>query len=63
MENCTTVFSMLSYVCKYPLKMRMDSQRNWGFGLCYLYLRNIRPTVQPQKGVPGLLRVVSEHVN
>nr|VGM55679.1 Uncharacterised protein [Klebsiella pneumoniae] len=29
MENCTTVFSMLSSVCKYPLKMRMDSQRNW----------------------------------
>lgn len=25
MENCTTVFSMLSSVCKYPLKMRMDS--------------------------------------
>ena len=29
MENCTTVFSMLSSVCKYQLKMRMDSQRNW----------------------------------
>ncbi len=42
MENCTTVFSMLSSVCKYPLKMRMDSQRNWGFGLCYLYLRNVK---------------------
>jgi putative transposase len=19
-----------------------DSQRNWGFGLCYLYLRNVK---------------------
>ena len=38
------------------------SQRNWGFGLCFLYLRNVKG-FRFNQGVPDLLRAVAEHAN
>lgn len=30
-----------------------DSQRNWGFGLCFLYLRNVKGFRSTTKGCTG----------
>jgi putative transposase len=38
-----------------------DSQRNWGFGLCFLYLRNVKGfRFNHKRGVSNLLRAVIE---
>jgi len=35
------------------LLRRTDNHRTWGFGLCFLYLRNV-PLVEPKARVPDL---------
>jgi putative transposase len=30
------------------------NQRNWGFGLCFLYLRNVKGYLEPQTCLPDL---------
>ncbi len=40
-----------------------DSQRNWGGPVFFVPAQCKRPAVQPQKGVPDLIRVVAEHAH
>ena len=41
-----------------------DNQRNWGFGLCYLHLRNVKGfRFNHKKVYRVLLRVVAEYAN
>ena len=38
-----------------------DARKNWGFGLCFLHLRNVKgPSVEPQTRLPHLLRSGAE---
>ena len=38
-----------------------DARKNWGFGLCFLHLRNVKgPSVEPQTRLPHLLRAGAE---
>jgi putative transposase len=32
-----------------------NRQRNWGFQLCFLYLRNVKGSIEPQACLPYLL--------
>ena len=36
------------------LERLTDNNRNWGFGLCYLYLQRQSQAMEPQAGLPDL---------
>lgn len=41
-----------------------DTKKTWGFGLCFLHLRNVkRLWLEPQAGLPHLSRTGAEHAD
>lgn len=49
-------FSISEKCYRYQAKLNSDNQRNWGFGLCYLYLRNVKGFTWNHKRIYSIYR-------